>query len=311
MKRCQQYIDILHILKPFNESTRGHGVACLCAQVTSLPLWLDHFHLILPVPWCFGRLSAEAHSYYSSTVPFHKHPQVGGMFNESSPIHTPLWSITCQFCGLRNSSHFVNATTRMIQNTSYIDGRVCEPSCDKLAFFLVATNIRVEQGLPCFPNVFALLIKTLHGFHLLRNWNTTNQSSSQKKKAGHFSGWVLHRPKKCRGLFRNRSHWMYRGFCELWVVGLSNWEALGSSHQLLTCCVPLCFWAAAFGSREPRLNFCAVIRVCLMGNGIWNLRKGDAWNAFQATKMWPPKRLLAVVWLLRWQICHCWDLVQQ
>lgn len=202
MKRCQQHIDILHILKPFNENTRGHGVACLCAQVTSLPLWLDHFHLILPVRWCFGRLSAEAHSYYSSTVPF-QHPQVGGMFNESSPIHTSLWSITCQFCGLRNSSPFVNATTWMIQNTSYIDGRVCEPSCDKFAFFLVATNIRVEQGLPCFPNVIALLIKTLHGFHLLRNWNTTNQSSSHKKKLAIFRGGFCTVPKNavvCSGI---------------------------------------------------------------------------------------------------------------
>ena len=115
-----------------------------------------------------------------------------------------------------------------------------------------------------------------------------------EKKAGHFSGWVLHRPKKCRGLFRNRSHWMYRGFCELWVVGLSNWEALGSSHQLLTCCVPLCFWAAAFGSDHSAMR---VAKSLPHGNGIWNLRKVMHEMLFKQQRCHPEKVAAKVVFV--------------
>lgn len=291
-------VDILSILKPFNENKRGNGVACLCAQVTSLPLWLDHFHLILPVRWRFGRLSAEAHS---STVPFYKHPQVGGMFNESSPTHTSLWSITCQFCGLLNSSPFVNATTWMIQNTSSIDGRICEPSCDKFAFFLVATNIRVEQGLPCFPNVFALCyaIETL----------PTSRHLSNEKLA----------------IFRG-------GFCTVPKNGVvcSGIEAIGCivcsvSFGLLACRTEKhldratsCLHAAChcvselqhsgLGNRgwifETAHSAMRIAKSLPHGNGMWNLRKVMHFCV-------SPRKGCCQLCLLRWQICHCWNLVQQ
>ena len=258
----------------------GHGVACLCAQVTSLPLWLDHFHLILPVRWCFGRLSAEAHSYYSSTVPFHKHPQVGGMFNESSPPHTPLWSITCQLCGLRNSSPFVNATTWMIQNTSYIDGRVCEPSSDKFAMFS-----------KCICTIF---FKTLHCFHLLRNWNTTNQSSSQKKKLAIFRGGFCTVPKNavvCSGI---EAIGCIVGSVSFGLLACRTEKHLDRATSLLTCCVPLCFWAAAFGSDHSAMR---VAKSLPHGNGIWNLRKVMHEMLFKQQRCHPEKVAAKVVFV--------------